>query len=445
MRRITSYILRSLVGPFLFGSCTVMFLFLLQFLMKYVDKLLGKGLGFWLIAELIALNLAWMVVLSVPMGILVATLMAFGNLSSTNEVTIVKSGGGSLYGMMRPAFVVGIGLFVGLLWFNDRVLPDANHRAKILMSDIQRKKPTFAVEAGQFSQELEGFSILSRQVDTATGDLLNVTLYDNRNANRSTVVTADTGRIRFSADTSMMLVTLRHGQIVQVSKQTPTDSRETRFEKHRMALSAGNYIFRESDQSMFSRGDRELTIADMSVIVDTAQAKVSRATSEYQRAFAEALTYLLHGDTLDTGASLVRETTIYNSASRKVRMLRSTLESQVFTMREQRTKAQKYEVEVQKKYSIPFACVVFVLVGCPLGVITKRGNFGVSAAISLGFYVVYWACLIVGEKFADRGIISPWFGMWMANIVIGVIGIVLTLRTNNENFSVLATFKRLFR
>ncbi len=408
--------------------------------MKYVDKLLGKGLGMWLVAELIALNLAWMVVLSVPMGILVATLMAFGNLSASNEVTIVKSGGGSLYGMMRPAMATGIALFIGLLWFNDRVLPDANHRAKILMSDIQRKKPTFALEPGQFSQELDGFSILSRAVDSVTGALINVTMYDNRNANRSTVVTADTGRIRFSADTSMMIVSLHHGQIVQVDKRSAVDARETLFERHRMALPAGNYIFRESDESMFSRGDRELTIADMQVIVDSAKAKAERAKQEFDVLADAALVYALQGIPQDGDHRLTRQNSIQDDASRKVRMLRSTIESQAFTFREQSSKARKYEVEVQKKYSIPFACVVFVLVGCPLGVITKRGNFGVSAAISLGFYVVYWACLIVGEKFADRGIISPWFGMWMANMVIGIVGIVLTLRTNNENFSLRSVF-----
>ena len=171
MSIISRYILRAHIGPFIFGASIVMLLFLLQFLMKYIDQLVGKGLGIMVIIELIVLNLAWMLVLAVPMGVLVSTLMGFGNLSSSNEITIIKSSGGSLLRMMRPVLFAAIIVFASLFWFNDYVLPDANHRSKILLSDIQRKKPTFAIEQGQFSSQIEGYSILSRQTDSATGTL----------------------------------------------------------------------------------------------------------------------------------------------------------------------------------------------------------------------------------------------------------------------------------
>jgi lipopolysaccharide export system permease protein len=104
----------------------------------------------------------------------------------------------------------------------------------------------------------------------------------------------------------------------------------------------------------------------------------------------------------------------------------------------------EYSVEIYKKYAIPFACIVFVLIGAPLGIMARRGTFGVAASLSLGFFLLYWACLIGGEKLADRGFVDPWFGMWSANIIIGIMGIYLTFRTARENLTINWSFLRKF-
>ncbi|MGB9913489.1 MAG: LptF/LptG family permease, partial [Candidatus Kapaibacteriota bacterium] len=149
MKIVKLYILRFHVGPFLFGTFLVVFLFLFQLLMRDLDKLVGKGLSVWVIIQLITLNLAWMIVLAVPMGVLFSTLMTFGNLSSTFEITAMKSGGASFYQLISPVVFISTLLFGFLVWFNDKVLPEANHQAKILLFDINRKKPTFSLESGQ--------------------------------------------------------------------------------------------------------------------------------------------------------------------------------------------------------------------------------------------------------------------------------------------------------
>jgi lipopolysaccharide export system permease protein len=174
-----------------------MFLFLLQFLMNNLDKLIGKGLDNAIILQVIMLSLSWMIVLAIPMGVLFSTLMAFGSMSGAHEITIIKSGGRSLYRMMFPLIIIGAGLFYGVYWFNDSILPESNHRFKILMQDIQRKKPTFAIESGRFVSQLEGYTILARKVDTLSGALYGVTIYDNGYTNRTNVLSADTGSISF--------------------------------------------------------------------------------------------------------------------------------------------------------------------------------------------------------------------------------------------------------
>ncbi len=193
------YILRAHAGPFIFSLATLMFIFLLQFVMKFIDQLVGKGLTAWVIIELVALNLSWMLVLAVPMSVLVATLMAFGDLSSRNEITAMKAGGVSIYRMMAPVFVASVLVGLVMVWFNNDVLPESNHRLKALTTDIRRKKPTIALVDGVFSQDIPGYSLLVRKA-FPTGDLAGVTLYDYSNPTMNIVITATRGTISFSPD-----------------------------------------------------------------------------------------------------------------------------------------------------------------------------------------------------------------------------------------------------
>ena len=194
------YILRAHLAPFLFSFTTLMFVFLLQFLMKAVDQLVGKGLGFWVIGELILLSLAWMVVLAVPASVLVATLMGFGKLSSQNEITALRAGGMSLPKMMTTVIAAAAVLGYLSVEFNNRVLPEANHRFKLLMMDIRRIKPTLSINAGLFNQDLTGYSILARKTSEYSTDMEGLTIYDYTDPSMNVVITADRGRVSFTSD-----------------------------------------------------------------------------------------------------------------------------------------------------------------------------------------------------------------------------------------------------
>ena len=193
--RVWGYILVAHIGPFILAFIVIMFVFLLQFLMRFIDKIVGKGLDVWTIIRLISLNLAWMVVLAMPMAALVASLMAFGSLAASNEMTAMKASGLSFLRMLFPAMLLGLVLAYGDLVFNNDILPDANHAAKDLMNDIQRKKPTFVVRAGEFSDDgaLPGYSILARKTAENSSDLEGVTIYDHSAGNETRVLTAKNG------------------------------------------------------------------------------------------------------------------------------------------------------------------------------------------------------------------------------------------------------------
>ncbi len=428
------HILRGHIGPFIFSFLTLMFIFLLQFLMRAVDQLVGKGLGAWTIAELIALSLSWMVVLAVPMSVLVATLMAFGKLSSQNEITAMKAGGMSLYRMMAPVLVCSLLLTYLLLEFNNQVLPESNHRFKVLMIDIRRKKPTLTFSPGLFSQDIQGYSILARKTFEESNDLEGVVIYDYTDPTTNVVVTAEKGRVSFTPDYRRLIMDLTDGEIHQVNVSDMETYRRLRFTRHRIVMNTEGFDFERSSVNAFDRGERELSAAAMQAIVDS----LERQNEDARRRALEAprSTGALRADPRSAGMqgnpSSVRE----RAAGLAANLARGTLmniNSQIMLIDYNQHRIDAYLVEINKKYSIPAACIVFVFIGAPLGVIARRGTFGIAATLSLGFFVVYWASLTAGEQLADHGYISPWVGMWIANIVLSILGIALTLRMGREN------------
>ncbi|MCZ2133758.1 MAG: LptF/LptG family permease [Bacteroidetes bacterium] len=436
------YLLRFQIGPFFFGTSVVMFVFILQFVLNHIDKLVGKGLDAWIIAQVVGLNLAWMMVLAVPMGVLFMTLMSFGGMSAAQEITIMRASGMSLLRMMRPAIIAGLLLTCGVYWFNDEVLPDANHRAKTLMQDIQRKKPTFAIEGGQFASQIEGYTILSRQTKP-DGTLLGVTIYDQTSPLRASVVSADTGRVAFNRNFTRLIITLNRGEIHQIGRQNPADYRRILFSTHRIALETNDFAFTRSSDDMFSRGDREMNIAAMKELVRKSETSILGIDSSANREIEAHLSYIFNGEQIGVQPPKLTDDNAWSRVQSRISIIRSALESTSFQREDNQSRIRGLSVEIYKKYAIPFACFVFVFVGCPLGVMSRRGNFGISAAISLGIYIVYWACLIAGEKLADRAVISPAAGMWMGNVVIGFIGLFITMQINTETLPFFNKIKRI--
>lgn len=245
----------------------VTFVFLLQFLMQSMDQIVGKGLTLFVIVQLVVFNLAWIVVLAVPMSVLVAVLMAFGGLSSNNEVTAIKGSGVGLIKMMLPVVLASLLVFYLLELFDNDVLPDANHRAKTLMIDIQRKKPTFTIEAGQFSDEIDNHSILVHKTVPNSTDLFGITIFDFSNPQKFTTITADRGKVGFSPDMKQIIMRLYDGEVDQYDNSQADVYQRIRYQRQQIVLKAEGFAFEESSQSAFGRGDRELSADSMRSIV----------------------------------------------------------------------------------------------------------------------------------------------------------------------------------
>jgi lipopolysaccharide export system permease protein len=431
------YILKAHFVPFIFSVITLMGIFLLQFLMKFADRLVGKGLDTWLIIQLIVFNLSWMLVLVIPMSTLIATLMAYGNFSQNNEITILKSTGVSLYKMMAAPFFASIVLAIMLFLFNDQILPDANHQARILMSDISQQKPTLSLEPGFFSQEVNNYAILVRSINENTNELNGVTIYDYTTPSKINVVTAVKGKIYFTADQKNLIMDLWRGEIHESDVKDTGLYRKLIFDKHRIVMDGSQFSFHQSQGGI--RGERELGVDTMKAIVEGLQENRARYISNLDE---EIDKYFFIDSTQSFAFPIPVKPDKDNLAMIKVIDRLKSAKNVILTKMKQvewtEREIEKYEVEIHKKYSIPAACIVFILIGAPLGVMVKKGGFGVAAGISLLFFLVYWAFLIGGEKLAERGFFSPFTGMWAANILLGFLGIILTIKTNRE--TVIITF-----
>ncbi len=399
--------------------------------MKFADRLVGKGLGLIVILKLIAFNLAWMVVLVVPMATLVATLMAFGNMSQNNEITIIKSSGTSLYKMMRAPLLASIVVGYLLLLFNNDVLPDANHQAKILMQDISRQKPTLSLEPGVFSQEVSNYAILAREINQKTNELKDVTIYDYSDPKEIKVVTAERGKIYFSKDQTKLIMNLENGEIHENDVSNTNLYRRVRFERHRIAMDGAQFTFQQSALGS-PRGERELSASAMRKIVDS----LSVSEKQYRGDLTKQAKKYFYVDSSKvipvTPVGRHGEKYVYSRLLDQLRNEKNSVVSRYQRLEAKKNEINKYEVEIYKKYALPAACIVFVLIGAPLGTMTRKGGFGVAASISLFFFLIYWAFLIGGEKLAERDFFSAFWGMWSANILLTAAGILLTIKTVRE-------------
>tara|TARA_R110002124_G_scaffold252236_3_gene417535 strand:- start:3344 stop:4768 length:1425 start_codon:yes stop_codon:yes gene_type:complete len=450
-------LLKRHVGPFLFCFLTLMFLLLMQFLILHIDSLIGKDIPLQVIFELILTNLAYMVVLAAPMAVLVATLMAFGKFSELHELTAVRASGVHPLKVIFPVLLASILLFLGLAWFSNDLLPEANHKSRSLFIDIRLKKPGFDLKPNEFYDGIEGYIFLVDEVDSKTDSLYGITLFQEptRNNDRA-FIKAKKGYL-LSENSEMLTLYLFDGKMQKFPATTNRNKitlEVSEFQEHRITFDLADLAFEKSDPNRRNRSDRTMNIQSMQVIVDSLKIEVIKQFTNATkltnlipdlgkdnpgryRAINKELTE--NDTTLVTSSIAVNNQTsiseqkrLFQSAISDLNNYKASLQNIQANVLFRQKSINRYLVEIHKKFSIPFACIVFILLGAPIGIMSKRGNFGVAAMISTVILTLYWISLIQGEKLADRLFITPFVGMWAFNIVFSLIGIILLIRLITE-------------
>jgi len=442
MKILYRYIIKEHLPPFFIAMAVLTFLFLSNFIVKSIDRLLGKGLSLWVILEYIGLNLMWILALSIPMAVLVAILMSYGRMSADNEINAMRTSGISFKSIIIPSLIFGTVICVFLIWFNNSVLPNFNHRARLLGSDIIRKKPDVNIEPGYFMDDLPEYSMLV--LGKKNGMLQDIRIYSKGNSEVQTTIQAKQGSLAIEGNN--IILTLYDGEIHELNTSKFSEYRKITFDKHVLTIKDSGLMLERRESGR--RGDREMSAGMMLTEVDSLRKKLQNARERIQQLLDERIGLQIAADNtrrledltslspdsiiamrIDSLAQIASE---HRRLRQDIRVGMQRIDTQLRLIESYRRQINKYMSEVHKKYSIPVACIVFVLIGAPLGIMARHGGFAVGAGFSLFFFLVYWAGLIGGEELADRLIISPFFAMWTPNLVVGSLGLWLTIRTIQE-------------
>lgn len=437
MRILTRYLLRAHIGPFLFSLSVLTGLLLINTVAKRFEDLAGKGLGVRVITEVFVLSVPFTLALTLPMSVLVAVLYAFSQFTADNEITALKASGVSLLRLTAPLFVVGLLMAGGMLYFNDQILAESNHRLKNLLVDIARKSPTLELKEQVINEiRTEGtqarYYLQPARIDAASNHLYDLVIYDLSSTDRERTIYADSGWMSFNNARTDLFLTLYSGWIHERELKEPNRFNRIFFDEQLIRIpEVGNQLERMGGAY---RGDREMTIGMLAAEVSKRQAELAevreRARNDLRSAVLEALG---SPDSTAQGTAEARpkSMTTYN-LEMSARRIMVQLESAQQRIRQLEAGINEYGVEYHKKFAIPFACIVFILIGAPLAVRFPRGGAGMVIAFSLVVFAIYWSGLTGGEQLGDKGLLPPFWGMWAANFVFLGLGLFGLARFGRE-------------
>ncbi len=437
MRTIDRYILKSHLGPFAFGFFVTTGVLFTQVLKRFLDDFLAKGISPLTIAEVLVLSLGHTLALSVPMAVLVATLMAFGQMAQDHEITALKASGVSLYRIMAPvlasaAFLCGI-----MILFNNYVLPESNHRLAGLLIDIGQKRPTVNIEPGIYVDDFENYRLYIGDKNEDSDEIRHVRVQRERPDSSPDILVAPRGRLYFINHGQSLVIELYDGEWHQLPDEASLDYRVTRFDSQTVMIHDVAAQLQRTNRT--SRGDREMTLAMIhGAIADKRQriARLRLRVDEQCRKPLQAKMDLL--DPAQRVAALAARRVVKPgrlTAGSEAR-LRDTARMESTSIDGYERQIRQLQVEAHKKYAIPAACLVFVLVGAPLALRSGRSGMTMAIAFSIACFLVYYLFLTGGEKLADRRLLPPFLAMWAANLTFGFLGALLTWRSVSDNSTI---------
>ena len=417
----------------------ITFILFVNFLLRAIDRFLGKGLDLITILEYLFLNLAWILALSVPMAVLLATLMTFGRLSEDNEINAMRASGIGFLTIMRAPILFGIIITLVLIYFNNFILPEMNFKARLLSGDIYRKRPDMNIEPGIFLDNLPDYSMIVGG-KSKKGIMTDVRIFSKGSKEAQTSIHANSGNLNTLEDA--FLLTLYDGEIHELGQKDYTNYRRIIFDKHVINIPAKDLLLNRRDST--NRSDREMTVPMMLRKINSYEKRLNivykrlsgnffrtigdsilPSSIEQGKQFIENNLYKIRNNTTLTKAQIIKK-------EKRIKNLERQINNEFNLIKSYKKSKNKYGVEIHKKFSIPFACVLFVLLGAPLGVMSKKGGFAVSTSLSFGFFLIYYILLIGGEEMADRNILSPSVGMWTPNLIILCIAFYLIIHTIRE-------------
>lgn len=459
--------LQSFVPLFVMTFLICLFIVLMQFLWRYIDELVGKGLGVGVLAELFFYAALTMVPLALPLAILLASLMTFGNLGERFELTALKAGGISLLRTMSPLIVLMTFIAIGAFFFQNNVLPVAQAKMWTLLYSVRQKSPELDIPEGAFYDQIPGFNLYVREKDPESGTLRDLMIYDvSRGFENTRVILADSGILNVTPDKTHLYFNLYYGELFENLREATGQSSNSRNMPYRregfsekQILIAFDANFNRMDESGMRNQYVGKNIAQLQATIDSVGARLDsigavngKALKEETRIGVPAYTtkfidrhpvriptpdvsmpQALNLDTVFGSRGPAIHKSYLNTALGKARRIQQDYKFKSMTVDEEKKSIRRHEIELQKKFTLSLACIVFFFIGAPLGAIIRKGGLGTPLVISVLLFIVYYIIDNTGIKLARDGRLEIWEGVWLSSIVLLPLGIFVTYKAVNDS------------
>ncbi len=454
MKTYYKLILRSYIGPFLATFFIAIFIMLMQFLWKYIDDLVGKGLEWYIVSELLFYASATFVPLALPLAILLSSIMTMGGLGENYELVALKSAGISLNKIMLPLWVISIFLAVTGFYFANNVLPVANLKMGSLLYDIRQQRPAFNIIEGVYYKGIDNFVIRVQERESDGQTLRNIKIYDHtgRRGNIK-LTTAKNGIMETTPDKRYLVLSLYDGQnFEEIHEDDPASKakpfRRTEFSKQIRKFDLSAFDLTRTDKELFKSNHQMLNLSQLSYFIDSLQNQILRRKERYLNDFDNRFRHYSKLDSaqysnldyyqkgfFDLGLifNSPNKETIIRNAYDFARTNKDFANNFHRELHQRKRSLARYEIEFQRKFTLSFACIIFFLIGAPMGAIIRRGGFGLPLVIAVLCFVVFHVISVTGEKFVREAVIPAWQGMWISPVVLLIIGIILSFKATNDS------------
>lgn len=450
MKKLHKLVLSSFVGPFIMTFFIAQFVLLMQFLWKYIDDLVGKGLDWFVIGELLFYTSANLVPLALPLAILVSSIMTFGNLAEHFEITAAKASGISLQRLMRPLLVIAVCISALAFYFSNYVLPYTNLKMGSLLYDIRQQKPALSIREGVFYGGIEGYNIKVGKKDKDGKTIYDVMIYDHtQNIGNRKVILAESGTMSTTNDERYLIIKLYNGSSYeeQNKKRQEVDTHplmRNAFKEYVIRFDLTQFKLSRTNEELFKGGHQMMNLSQLNTTIDSLKLEFSKRQSEafynlkpYYLFFRDTNFYANIKDVkpfdLSVDSTHKPMAAYFDYGLNSARGIKSYISSMNDDMENRRYVVAKYEVEWHRKLTLSAACFILFLIGAPLGAIIRKGGLGLPLVISVMFFLVYHITSITGEKLAKEGEINAVQGMWFSSFVLLPIGLFLIYKATHDS------------
>ena len=432
------------------------FILLMQFVWMHVNDLVGKGVGISVLMEFFVYAVASVVPLALPLAILLASLMIFGNLGEKFELTAMKAAGVSLFRIMRPLAIAIAFVSVGAFMFSNYVLPVSQVKLWALIFSLKQKSPELDIPQGEFYDGIDGYNIYVRHKNPQTGMLYDMMIYDYSEGFRNAaVMVADSGELYFTDDKKFLLFRLYSGESFENldrNQQKATHSeknipyRRESFAQKQMLIDF-NMEFDRYNEDVLSDQHVSKDVVELIESIDSVQVLAHERSHEqstqmvnnryFGRDRVEARQVdIFEGekaryadyeiDSLSSRFSQDERFRALNVAVERAKAQRDQVDYNALMLNDYQRYIRKHEIELHRKFTLAFACLIFFFIGAPLGAITRKGGLGAPVVISVVMFIIYYIIDNTGYKMAREALWPCWSGMWLSSFVLLPIGVFLT-------------------